>query len=152
MHRLARTGASRVCGCRGVATCLARYAPIASPEREPNERTNERTDRRTSKQASERTNERPTLSKDKGGNSPRQIIEWPDSASLSLSFCSYPQLHLTGFFILARRASTTNSDLPRFSHTLGKRGNTSAFGEQGRVSDDIAGEILIYLRCSERSR
>jgi len=33
----------------------------------------------------ERTNERPALSKDKGGNSPRQIIEWPDSASLFLS-------------------------------------------------------------------
>jgi len=32
--------ASSVCGCHGVATCLARYAPIASPERKPNERTN----------------------------------------------------------------------------------------------------------------
>lgn len=52
-----------ICGCHGVATCLARYAPIASPEREPNKR--------------------PALSKDKGGNSARQIIEWPDSASLS---------------------------------------------------------------------
>lgn len=75
-----------VCGCHGVATCLARYAPIASPEREPNKR--------------------PALSKDKGGNSARQIIEWPDSASLSrfvplfsisfglfiLSLCSLPPL------------------------------------------------------------
>lgn len=51
--------------------------------------TGEKTER-----ARERTNERPALSKDKGGNSPRQIIEWPDSASLflfpSLSFFLSP--------------------------------------------------------------
>ena len=65
MHRC---DVSNVCGCHGVATCLARYALITSLERKPNER----------------ENERPALSKDKGGNSPRQIIEWPDSASLFL--------------------------------------------------------------------
>lgn len=59
----------RLCGCHGVATCLARYAPIASPERKRGKR-----------------NERPALSKDKGGNSPRQIIEWPDTAIPSTSF------------------------------------------------------------------
>lgn len=62
----------RLCGCHGVATCLARYAPIASPERKRTKR-----------------NERPALSKDKGGNSPRQIIEWPDTAIPSTSFLLY---------------------------------------------------------------
>jgi len=114
MHRC---DVSNVCGCHGVATWLARYALIASLERKPNERENERTN--------ERTNERPALSKDKGGNSPRQIIEWPDSASLflsssfPLSFSFYPAS--SGSFILPHCALDSTGIHRIFLYFIGKR-------------------------------
>lgn len=65
------------------------------------------------------TSERPALSKDKGGNSPRQIIEWPDSASLFL----FPSLSLVSFlscFYPSSFVPTESTWSTGFSHVFGK--------------------------------